>query len=310
MLQFFHRAQTHHTMTTTTHNKSHTKQTTPQNTTTSTPQTATLPFHRPPLKWAGGKIRLLPHLLKLLPPGKQFIEPFLGSGAVFLNTSYPRYTLNDTNPHLINFYQQIKTEGATFIEAARDYFTPGTNQENIYYKKRKQFNKTTDPLEKALLFLYLNRHGYNGLCRYNQSGEYNVPFGRYQKPYFPEKELYYFHKKAQKARFTCHDFTVTLQGCRPGHVVYCDPPYIPLTPTAKFTQYHTRGFQQHQHDSLTTHAQRLAKKGIPVLISNHHTPYTKTAYREAHQEIIAVRRLISCKGMKRKTVQEVLALFQ
>ncbi|MHA7840976.1 MAG: Dam family site-specific DNA-(adenine-N6)-methyltransferase [Gammaproteobacteria bacterium] len=266
-------------------------------------------FHRAPLKWAGGKSRLLPHLLKLLPPGKQLKEPFLGSGVVFLNTTYPRYTLNDTNPHLINFYEHVKTQGPVFIDAARYYFTARTNQEKNYYKKRQQFNTSTDPLEKALLFLYLNRHGYNGLCRYNQKGEYNVPFGRYHKPYFPEKELYYFHKKAQNARFTCYDFTVTLQRCRAGDVVYCDPPYVPLTPTAYFTQYHSEGFQQQQHHTLTNHAQRLAKKGIPVLISNHHTPYTRVAYCDAQQHIIDVRRFISCQGMKRKTVKEVLALF-
>ena len=272
-------------------------------------KTSSVTFHRAPLKWAGGKRRLLPHLLSLLPPGKQLIEPFLGSGVVFLNTTYLRYTLNDSNPHLINFYQQLKTQGASFIDTARRYFARGTNQEAIYYKNRQQFNNTTDPFEQALLFLYLNRHGYNGLCRYNRRGEYNVPFGQYENPYFPEKELYYFHEKAQKARFICGDFTVILQRCRPGHVVYCDPPYTPLSSTAKFTQYHTEHFQQQQHDRLTHHAYRLAKKGIPVIISNHHTPYTESAYRDAQQHIIDVPRSISCQGRGRKSVQEVLALF-
>lgn len=273
-------------------------------------KTNTSSFQRAPLKWAGGKTRVLPHLLKLLPPGKKLIEPFLGSGIVFLNTDYQKYLLNDHNPDLINFYQTLQKQGHQFIKLAQGYFTAQNNQEDNYYKKRYQFNTTVDPLEKALLFLYLNRHGYNGLCRYNKQGEYNVPFGHYKKqPYFPEQELYYFHQKSKKAQFTCVDFTLVLKRCRVGQIIYCDPPYVPLTATSAFTQYYTAPFEEHHQDLLTQHAKRLASKGIPVIISNQDTPYTQQAYQTAQQHIIKIPRLINCQGNKRHQVKEVLAIF-
>lgn len=99
-----------------------------------------------------------------------------------------------------------------------------------------------DPLRRAVLFLYLNRHGYNGLCRYNLRGEFNVPFGRYKKPYFPEAELYHFAEKAQNAEFYCESYEECMQRADSRTVVYCDPPYAPLTATANFTAYHTNSF--------------------------------------------------------------------
>ena len=82
------------------------------------------------------------------------------------------------------------------------YFSGKYNNEEQYYKLRKQFNETNDQHKRAVLFVYLNRHGYNGLCRYNLKGGYNVPFGRYKAPYFPEKEMLVFHEKAQNAEIT------------------------------------------------------------------------------------------------------------
>lgn len=101
-----------------------------------------------------------------------------------------------------------------------------------------------EPLRRAVLFLYLNRHGYNGLCRYNLRGEFNVPFGRYKKPYFPEAELYHFAEKAQHAEFHCESYEECMKRADNRSVVYCDPPYAPLSSTANFTAYHTNSFSQ------------------------------------------------------------------
>jgi len=144
---------------------------------------------RPFLKWAGNKYRIIDRVRSSLPKGKRLVEPFAGSCAVFLNTNYENYLINDNNPDLIHLYNILKKEGAAFIKKCRYYFTPKFNDEEQYYKLRKKFNETSDKHKRAILFVYLNRHGYNGLCRYNLKGGYNVPFVRYKSPYFPENEM-------------------------------------------------------------------------------------------------------------------------
>ncbi|MFV2059711.1 MAG: Dam family site-specific DNA-(adenine-N6)-methyltransferase [Gammaproteobacteria bacterium] len=266
--------------------------------------------HRPFLKWAGNKYRVLPHIEAILPEGKRLIEPFAGSAAVFLNTNYARYLISDNNPDLINLYKILKKDGADFIKKCRRMFTEKNNNEDRYYKFREEFNRTTDINRKAILFLYFNRHGYNGLCRYNQKGGFNVPFGRYTKPYFPEKEMLFFHKKAQKAVFKLSDFSSVMSKSRCGDVIYCDPPYVPLTKSANFTSYSAGGFNENQQIQLAELAKELSVKGVPVLISNHNTRFTQRSYRSALTvKQFNVRRFISCKGSQRNQAAELLALF-
>ena len=156
---------------------------------------------KPFIKWAGGKHRLVPQIQALLPTGQRLVEPFVGSGAVWLNTSYPEARLADANRDLILLYQTLQQHGATFIDYCRQLFVNENNDAERYYGLRDRFNGSRDPWEKSALFLYLNRHGYNGLCRYNASGGFNVPFGRYRHPYFPQEEMSYFYQKSQSAQF-------------------------------------------------------------------------------------------------------------
>ncbi|SQC14404.1 methyl-directed repair DNA adenine methylase [Klebsiella pneumoniae] len=163
------------------------------------------------LKWAGGKFPLLDDIKKHLPEGECLIEPFVGAGSVFLNTDFSRYILADINSDLIGLYNIVKLRTDEYVAAAREMFTPENNVAERYYLYRDEFNQSQDPLRRAVLFLYLNRHGYNGLCRYNLRGEFNVPFGRYKKPYFPEAELYHFAEKAQNAEFYCESYEECMQ---------------------------------------------------------------------------------------------------
>lgn len=264
---------------------------------------------RPFLKWAGGKYRLIDRISASLPAGKRLIEPFLGSGAVFLNTNFEQYLLSDINPDLISLYQQLKDDDEAFIEYARQFFTPDYNKPKRYYELRDEFNDLVPGVRKAALFLYFNRHGYNGLCRYNLKGGFNVPFGKYKKPYFPEDEMRYFAQKAQRATFICQDFEKVMQRARRGHVVYCDPPYVPISPTAYFTSYAKHGFSLHDQERLAYQAKRLSQRGVTVVISNHENEVTKAMYREAKLESFPVRRFISCNGKTRGKADELLAIF-
>lgn len=263
------------------------------------------------LKWAGGKYPLLDDICRHLPQGDCLIEPFVGAGSIFLNTNYDYYYLADINSDLINLYNIVKMCTVAFIKDARKLFTPNDNMMESYYAHRKTFNASNDAYHRAILFLYLNRHGYNGLCRYNLSGEFNVPFGRYCKPYFPENELLWFAERAQKATFICESYDVTLNSADRGSVVYCDPPYVPISSTANFTAYHTNSFNQREQLNLAKLASKLAQENcIPVLISNHDTLLTREWYQNADLHVVKARRSISRSISGRIQVDELLALFR
>lgn len=229
---------------------------------------------------------------------------------MFLNTDFSRYILADINSDLISLYNIVKMRTDEYVQAARELFVPETNCAEVYYQFREEFNKSKDPFRRAVLFLYLNRYGYNGLCRYNLRGEFNVPFGRYKKPYFPEAELYHFAEKAQNAFFYCESYADSMARADDASVVYCDPPYAPLSATANFTAYHTNSFTLEQQAHLAEIAEGLVDRHIPVLISNHDTMLTREWYQRAKLHVVKVRRSISSNGGTRKKVDELLALYK
>ena len=264
---------------------------------------------RPFLKWAGNKYAIMDRIRPVLPSTKRLIEPFAGSAAVFLNTDYPAYAISDANVDLINLYKYLQKDGQNFIDFCKGFFRDCTNDPEVYYEYRHEFNNTHDTRLKSALFLYFNRHGYNGLCRYNSKGGFNVPFGKYKKPYFPQKEMEYFHFKSQKAIIKPIGFEEAMAQARPGDVIYCDPPYVPLSKTASFTEYGGGSFGQVEQERLAELAQELSRKNITVVISNHDTPFTQEVYRSAKIIPFEVQRFISCVGDNRNTASEVLAVF-
>lgn len=290
-------------------------------------------FVRSPfLKWAGGKRRLVSFIAGALGlvqetvvmsplgsspdgmatrVGRRLIEPFAGSAAVSLALAdlFDSIWLNDVNEDLINVYTVLRDAPEEYIRAAQTLFAPGTNNPDTYYRLRDEFNRTKSPVNRAALFLYLNRHGYNGLCRYNNSGEFNVPFGRYKKPYFPEGELRAAVEILVKTQLTCVDFEEVMQQAGPGDVVYCDPPYVPLSPTASFTDYASEGFDQEDQERLVAAAEAARRRGALVAISNHDTEWTRQLYRDAEVHFKQVRRSISSNGKTRGEVREILAVF-
>jgi len=265
------------------------------------------------LKWAGGKYALCEVINKMLPKGDCLIEPFVGAGSVFLNSNFKRYILNDINQDLINLYKILQLTPEQFIIDANKLFNKQNNQADAYYELRNVFNNTQDSYQRSLLFLYLNRHGYNGLCRYNKSGGYNVPFGKYKKPYFPDKELKIFAEKAQRATFVCENYRKTFARAKSGDVIYCDPPYVPLSKTASFTSYAGNGFGLDEQADLANAAEEIVDNlaKATVLISNHDTIWTRKIYEHAYKiRKLHVARTISQKGSSRKKVGELMALYR
>lgn len=230
---------------------------------------------------------------------------------MFLNTDYASYVLADSNRDLISLYLQLVREGEPFIEYCRSLFQARNNIKERFYALRREFNETVDPRRRGALFLYLNRHCYNGLCRYNRSGKFNTPFGRYVRPYFPAAEMRSFCDAARRAEFVHAGFRESMQMARRGDVVYCDPPYVPLSLTAYFTDYDAHGFGWPEQEQLAQMAQRLAGRGVQVVISNHDTDAIRRLYRAADARIkrFRVQRNISCNGARRERVGELLAVF-
>ncbi|KAA5952037.1 MULTISPECIES: Dam family site-specific DNA-(adenine-N6)-methyltransferase [unclassified Pantoea] len=258
-------------------------------------------MNRSPLKWPGGKSRVMAQLLPYLSKADCLIEPFIGGASVFMNTDYRRYVLADINPHLINFYQTIVADTEGFLETAYKALFRDSNNAEKFYSMREMFNQCKAPgWAQAARFLYLNRHGYNGMIRYNQKGELNVPFGHYKRVYFPAKEIRLFAEKARdtKAIFLCADFRTTLLTyAAPDTAIYCDPPYLPASATANFTSYYASAFGLVQHQNLVKTLLELNRKhGALATFSGSDTAETRKVYAPFRLHEINVQRSVSAKS--------------
>ncbi|EJW2204477.1 Dam family site-specific DNA-(adenine-N6)-methyltransferase [Salmonella enterica] len=267
-------------------------------------------WRRPFLKWAGGKYSLLPELDRLIPAGKRLIEPFVGGGSVFLNSDKHEYfLLADINADLINLYQMLAVVPDSVIAEAMKAFRHLNDAEN-YTVIREAFNAwQLNAIERAAAFLYLNRHCFNGLMRYNLDGFFNVGWGKYKAPYFPEKELMAFRKKSNACVFMNAGFERTLRLAGDGDVVYCDPPYEPMPGTAGFTSYASGGFSWDSQVALAESCVAAHQRGAKVFISNSTAPRVIELYEQYGFTLhrVNARRSISSKGSTRETANDIVA---
>jgi DNA adenine methylase len=270
-----------------------------------------IPIKHTFLKWAGNKTKIIPTLFDVFPDGTRIVEPFAGSCAVSLNSNIPSGLATDFNPDLINTFKTLQTNGGIFINYCKTFFTKKNNTETSFYEIRDKFNSIIDSNSeyKAAAFVYLNRHCFNGLCRYNQKGQFNVPFGKYNKPYFPEKEMYYFFERSKYIVFKNCDFQETFLEVKRGDIVYCDPPYLPINKTS-FVDYSMKGFGIEQHRQLAMCAEKAINKGAITIISNSDTLTTEKIYSGSIETIkIDVKRFISANG-NRNVAKEIIAIYR
>ncbi len=267
-------------------------------------------WRRPFLKWAGGKYSLLPELYRLIPAGKRLIEPFVGGGSVFLNSDKHEYfLLADINADLINLYQMLAVVPDSVIEEAIKAFRHLNDVEN-YTVIREAFNaQKLNATERAAAFLYLNRHCFNGLMRYNLDGFFNVGWGKYKAPYFPEEEIRAFRQKSHACVFMTAGFERTLRLAGDGDVVYCDPPYEPMPGTAGFTNYAAGGFSWDSQVALAESCVAAHQRGAKVFISNSTAPRVIELYERHGFTLhrVNARRSISSKGSTRETANDIVA---
>ncbi len=251
---------------------------------------------RPPLKWAGGKRWQVQHLRDAWEQHRhrRLVEPFCGGLAVTLGLNPVRALLNDVNPHIINLYRWLKR--------GLDVTVTMKNTSPAYYAARVRFNSLlqngeSESPEAASLFYYLNRTGYNGLCRFNNQGGFNVPFGRYKKIIYKSDFSEY---KPVFARFEFTNCDFADLPVQDEDFIYADPPY-----DVEFTQYSKGGFSW---DEQRRAAEWLAKHPGPVVLSNQWTDRIEKLYKSLGFKIspLEAPRLISCTG-DRTPAKEVLA---
>lgn len=263
-----------------------------------------------PMKYPGSKRLILDKVLRRIGSGNVLVEPFCGSCVVGFNADFDRVVFNDINQELIGIYQRLISEREAFIHELANMFTPAFNTREFFLSAREQFNRSTDKNERAALLFYLSRHCYNSLIRFNKGGGFNSPFGRYDKPYFPEKELLSFIEQCHRFVFTSTSFENVFLTLPASSTVYVDPPYCMATKTANFKSYQSGGFTDHQHVLLRDLCQESAQNGHHVVLSNHSTKFTRELYKDTKQYRFSVTRTISSKTSDRKPAAELLATFK
>ena len=284
----------------------------------------------PILKWAGGKRQLLDELYARFPAEyDRYHEPFVGGGALFFDLEPPDATINDANPRLVNFYEQVRDRPERLIERLESFDDPesdpdpslpfaeetarGREVDCYYYQQRARFNRRPyegafDPLEEAALLLYLNRTCYNGLYRENADGGFNVPIGRYANPDWVQRDrIRRGSEVLANATIRNEDFDYVLDAAELGDLVYFDPPYEPMSPTANFNEYSAEGFGRDDQRRLLDVAAALDDAGVAVVLSNSGVMYDRYADAGFFVEREEATRAINSDADGRDEVDEIVA---
>lgn len=266
--------------------------------------------NKPFFKWAGGKFSVIDDILRHLPTGKRLIEPFAGGGSVFLNAGFDRALVNDINPDLILTYRMLKQEAHSLITQAhcmfQDYNTPDGYEHVLNCFNERKY---TD-FDRAAAFIFLNRHCYSGLTRYNLKGIFNVGYGKYKKPYFPLEEMEGFLSMSDRLEFSCANFADVIAQAGEGDVIFCDPPYEPKPGTNGFTAYFGGSFRFDKQVELAKCIKAASLRGAKAVITNSGVANIVQLYQSEGFEIrtLFARRSISCVGDTRETAEDIIAL--
>ena len=273
---------------------------------------------QPFLRWAGGKRRLTNLLIQTFPEDfdpkvNRFFEPFIGGGALMFATGNKNSDLfipgknifiNDSNPDLVIVYKVIKRNLPELLQALK---TLSKDLSKEQFERVRSSSPKTD-IGRAARFIYLNKTCFNGLWRVNSSGQFNVPWGKLAKPLiFDPDNLEACRTRLIGAKISCGSFLSAVKDATKGDLVYFDPPYLPLSPSASFSQYAKDNFSIKDHEKLAEVISDLTKRGVFVILSNSDTPETRRIFGKfLTLRQISMNRSISAAAHARKPVNEVL----
>lgn len=288
---------------------------------------------KPFIKWAGGKSQLLGEINKKIPNDfgislKKYAEPFVGGGALLFyilsNFEVDEIFISDINAELINTYNVIKYEIDKIIECLyvlqKEYLVLNDDEKKIfYYDKRKLFNQIknntlVNDIEKASLFIFLNKTCFNGLYRVNKNNEFNVPVGKYKNPLIcDEDNLRKISQALKNVIIKCCDYRETASFIDNNTLVYIDPPYRPLTKTSNFISYNNFQFNDQEQKNLVCFINEMSKKGAKIIVSNSDPKninvdddFFDNLYKKNHITRIKANRMINSKGKLRGKISEIL----
>lgn len=284
----------------------------------------------PFVKWAGGKTQLLPEIRKHYPQQiKKYCEPFVGGGAVLfdiLQAFYPDEVLiNDMNAELINIYQQIKSNCSLLIEQLSElqdkYNFFSMEEDKLFFlENRQRYNelkltgRKSENLEKAALFIFLNKTCFNGLYRVNKKGEFNVPFNNAKNPLICDAvNLKACAKVLQNVQLKVGDYSECKEFIDKKTFVYIDPPYRPLSKTSAFTSYTKNQFSDKEQIELGKFIEENSQKKAKILLSNSdprnfdkNDTFFDDLYSNFEIERVSASRMINSNSKKRGAISELL----
>ena len=272
----------------------------------------------PVVQWVGGKGQLLDRLLPLVPARfGAYHEPFFGGGALFFTLAengqlFNGATLNDKNSDLINVYQVVRERPEALIAELvllSHGFTDDELVNEQYYKAARRLHNSktlVDPLQRAAVFMFLNRMCFNGLWRVNRKGEFNVGYRKdCNRDIVRADQLRKASKLLTNTAFMSVDFINTLAPIRSGDFVYFDPPYQPVSETANFTAY-IGDFDESHQLQLAQECFQLHQRDVYVMVSNAYHPYVLSLYPGWRHTIVDAKRSINSDGAKRGNVKELI----
>ncbi|MCD7825441.1 MAG: Dam family site-specific DNA-(adenine-N6)-methyltransferase [Clostridiaceae bacterium] len=254
---------------------------------------------KPIVKWAGGKTQMLNAIIPKVPSKYgRYIEPFVGGGALFFALNPERSIIADSNPELINMYQQV----ADHVDDVIAYLGQYKNTKEDYYEVRAVDWTLLPKAEAAARMIYLNKTCFNGLYRVNKKGQFNVPYGKYKNPNICDKDaLYAASELLRRSEIVCGDYlSVLKEYAKPEDFVFLDPPYLPISEYADFKRYTKEQFYEEDHVELAKEVVRLQELGCHVILTNSNHPLVHELYAPFKIDVIPTKRYISCDGSKRK----------
>lgn len=261
---------------------------------------------RPFVKWAGGKRKLLPELVRRLPTSYgTYYEPFIGGGALFFHLRPRRAVLGDANDRLVRAYRGVKNSVDEVVALLQSY---APTRETFDRLRALDVDQRPDA-EVAAWFIALNRLSFNGLYRVNRAGRFNVPFGDYKSPRLcDERVLRSCSAALAGAHLVVADFAEVVAEARRGDVAYFDPPYVPLSATSSFTSYTSKGFTMGDQERLRDTARSLAARGVTAVVSNSSATAVRELYAGGDFKLspVKVARAINCKAEGRGPVTELV----
>ncbi len=229
---------------------------------------------------------------------RNYVEPFLGGGAMFFALLPDNAIISDSNPELINMYRQV----ADHVEDVISFLTKYENTSEVFYAVRSEEWKDLPKVEAAARTIFLNRTCYNGLYRVNKNGQFNVPYGKYKNPKICDADgLRAASVALKKARILCGDYMLVLEHyAKSGDFVFLDPPYLPVSEYADFKRYTKEQFYEEDHIELAKMIMTLHERGCHVILTNSNHPLVHELYAPFNIDVIQTRRHISCNGDRRK----------